>query len=155
MDLAGACRRYLALPGSARLEAADRRRLDDLLDRAPVLGAECFVHGDAFPENFIDDGRRLWLIDWEYAGRGHPAADLAYVAMNLELPAAGIRALLAAHGGGVDFLTVQALLPVAAARDLLWCLSEIEARGLRPALGDYTGQCCRRLGVRWPKERGG
>jgi thiamine kinase-like enzyme len=89
----------------------------------------------------------LWLVDWEYAGRGNPAADLAYAAMNLDLPEDGIFALVEAHGGVVDWSEVRALLPVAAARDILWCLAEIEARGPTGKLTEYTRQCCRRLGV--------
>ena len=148
-NLAGACRRYLDLPGSARLPADDRRRLEELLARAPALEAWGLAHGDAFPENFIDDGRRLWLVDWEYAGRGHPASDLAYVAMNFGLAAGGIRKLLAAHGGAVDLPTVEALLPLAAARDFLWCLIEVAARGLTAALDGYARLCGRRLGLAW------
>jgi len=26
-----------------------------------------FGHNDLLPANFIDDGKRLWLIDWDYA----------------------------------------------------------------------------------------
>jgi len=149
VDLVSACRGYLALPGSDRLRPADRKRIEALLERGPARCPECFVHGDAFPENFIDDGRRLWLVDWEYAGRGNPAGDLAYVAMNLELSEDGIRALVKAHGSSVDWNAVRELLPVAAARDILWCLSEIETRGLTKRLEGYTRQCCRRLSMEW------
>jgi len=45
---------------------------------------------------------------------------------------------------------VQALLPVAAARDVLWCLSEIEARGVTEELEVYARRCCGRLGIRAP-----
>jgi len=149
-DLADACRTYLSQAGSSRLRAPDRKRIEGVLDDAPRPARECFVHGDAFPENFIDDGRRLWLVDWEYAGRGSAGDDVAYAAMNLELGDEGIRTLLDAHGGAVDGNAVRALLPVAAARDVLWCLSEIEARGSTKALEDYTRRCCRRLGVELP-----
>ncbi len=27
-----------------------------------------FCHNDLLPSNFIDDGDRIWMIDWEYAG---------------------------------------------------------------------------------------
>jgi len=36
--------------------------------------------------NFIDDGRRLWLIDWDYAGFNSPLVDLANLASNNEFP---------------------------------------------------------------------
>jgi thiamine kinase-like enzyme len=145
--LVRSCRAYLERLEGRRLSPAEERKIGAILDGAPALGGESFVHGDAFPENFIDDGRRLWLVDWEYAGRGHPAADLAYAATTFDLGKSDLQTFVAAHGGAVDTETVEALLPVAAARDLLWCLCESEARGLTKALERYSEICCRRLGI--------
>ena len=36
-----------------------------------------FGHHDLLPGNFMDDGKRLWLIDWEYGGFGTAMFDLA------------------------------------------------------------------------------
>ena len=44
----------------------------------------CFGHNDLLAGNFIDDGRRLWLIDWDYAGFNSPLFDLANLASNNE-----------------------------------------------------------------------
>ncbi len=41
-----------------------------------------FAHNDLLPGNFIDDGERLWLIDWDYAGFNAPLFDLANLASN-------------------------------------------------------------------------
>jgi thiamine kinase-like enzyme len=57
-------------------------------------------HNDLLNANFIADGDRLWIVDWEYAGMGDPAFDLGNFAVNHELDAAGERALLDAYGGG-------------------------------------------------------
>jgi len=46
-----------------------------------------FGHNDLLPANFIDDGKRLWLIDWDYAGFNSPLFDLGGLASNCELPA--------------------------------------------------------------------
>ena len=46
----------------------------------------CFGHNDLLAGNFIDDGRRLWLIDWDYAGFNSPLFDLANLASNNEFP---------------------------------------------------------------------
>jgi len=48
--------------------------------------------------NFIDDGMRLWLVDWEYAGMGDPFFDLGNFAVNHELTEEGEHALLTAYG---------------------------------------------------------
>lgn len=44
-------------------------------------------HNDLLPANLLDDGERLWLIDWEYAGLNSPLFDLAGLATNCGLSA--------------------------------------------------------------------
>jgi len=44
-----------------------------------------FGHNDLLPANILDDGKRLWLIDWEYAGFNTPLFDLGGLASNNEL----------------------------------------------------------------------
>jgi thiamine kinase-like enzyme len=41
-----------------------------------------FGHHDLLAGNFLDDGKRLWLIDWEYGGFGTAMFDLANLAAN-------------------------------------------------------------------------
>jgi thiamine kinase-like enzyme len=55
-------------------------------------------HNDLLAANFIDDGKRLWIVDWEYAGIGDPFFDLANFSVNNGLDADGERALLDAYG---------------------------------------------------------
>ena len=44
-----------------------------------------FGHNDLLAANLIDDGRRLWLVDWEYGGFNSPLFDLGGLASNNEL----------------------------------------------------------------------
>ena len=60
----------------------------------------CPCHNDLLNANFILDGDRLWIVDWEYAGMGDPYFDLGNFAVNHELDADGERELLDAYGGG-------------------------------------------------------
>ena len=68
-------------------------RLDDLLGRAARLESAVgpvgivFGHNDLLAANFIDDGDRIWLIDWEYAGFNSALFDLGGLASNNELDA--------------------------------------------------------------------
>ena len=55
-------------------------------------------HNDLLSANFIDDGTRLWLVDWEYAGMGDPFFDLGNFAVNNELGEEGEHELLAVYG---------------------------------------------------------
>ena len=41
-----------------------------------------FSHNDLLPANFIDDGSKIWVIDWEYAGYNSPLFDLGGLASN-------------------------------------------------------------------------
>lgn len=43
-----------------------------------------FGHNDLLAANLIDDGARLWLVDWEYAGFNSPLFDLGGIASNNE-----------------------------------------------------------------------
>jgi thiamine kinase-like enzyme len=47
---------------------------------APFFPVLC--HNDLLAANLIDDGVRLWLVDWEFGGIGHPLFDLANLAAN-------------------------------------------------------------------------
>jgi thiamine kinase-like enzyme len=66
--------------------------------RGAVTPKPC--HADLLAANFVHDGKRVWIVDWEYAGMGDPAFDLANFAVNNGLDEDGDRALLAAYGGG-------------------------------------------------------
>jgi thiamine kinase-like enzyme len=60
--------------------------------RAPAL-----CHNDLHHLNMLDDGR-LWLVDWEYGGRGDPLFDLAGFLALHELGPAATAAFLASYG---------------------------------------------------------
>jgi thiamine kinase-like enzyme len=82
--------------------AYDRaRQTADLIEarRGPYTPVPC--HNDLLAANFIH-GEQLWIVDWEYAGMGDPAFDLANFAVNNELDEAGDRELLDAHGGDAE-----------------------------------------------------
>jgi thiamine kinase-like enzyme len=73
------------------LEEAGHRHVPDLpgwmatldqMEQAQVPLPIVFGHHDLLPGNFLDDGARIWLIDWEYAGFGTAMFDLACMASN-------------------------------------------------------------------------
>jgi thiamine kinase-like enzyme len=66
-------------------------------------------HNDLLNANFIDDGERLVIVDWEYAGMGDPFFDLANFSVNHELDANGRARLLAAYLGDAPAEAVAAL----------------------------------------------
>ena len=56
-------------------------------------------HNDLLNANFLDDGERLRIVDWEYAGMGDRFFDLANFSINHELDATQSDALLDAYFG--------------------------------------------------------
>jgi len=66
--------------------------LPSLLDKSQQLEKAVgpvnlvYGHNDLLPANFLDDGQRLWLVDWDYAGYNSPLFDLANLASNNALP---------------------------------------------------------------------
>lgn len=55
-------------------------------------------HNDLLRANFLRDGSRLWLLDWEYAGMNDRAFDLGNLAVNNQLsPAAEEHLAIAYH----------------------------------------------------------
>ena len=58
-----------------------------------------FGHNDLLAANFIDDGSRVWLIDWDYAGFNSPLFDLGGLASNNGFDEAQESALLEAYFG--------------------------------------------------------
>ena len=82
--------------------------LPRLMERAGRLENEVvpvsivFGHNDLLAANFIDDGKRLWLIDWDYAGFNSPLFDLGGLVSNSELDADQARFVLERYFGKVD-----------------------------------------------------
>ena len=61
--------------------AAKNEHLEQALGPVTIV----FGHNDLLAANLIDDGTRLWLIDWDYAGFDTPLFDLANLASNNQL----------------------------------------------------------------------
>lgn len=52
------------------------------LEQASNPAQIVFGHNDLLAANILDDGSRLWLIDWDYAGFNSPLFDLGGLASN-------------------------------------------------------------------------
>jgi thiamine kinase-like enzyme len=107
---------------------ADRRYLAvaDRLEQAQVPLPIVFGHHDLLPGNLMDDGRRLWLIDWEYGGFGTAMFDLANLSSNGAFGAAEDEVLLDAYFAGKadDALrhSFAAMKAASALREALWAM---------------------------------
>lgn len=100
--------------------------LNHQLEKDIQPSALVFGHNDLLAANFLDDGQRLWLIDWEYAGFNHPLFDLAGLSSNNQLSADDEQWLLEAYWGAKYSLEMLAQLKLmkcaSLLRETLWSL---------------------------------
>ena len=94
-----------AVPAAYERGSEVARRIERA--RGPVPERPC--HNDLLNANFIDDGSRIRIVDWEYAGMGDVFFDLANFTINHELDEECSHLLLGAYAGAVRPEDVRAL----------------------------------------------
>lgn len=98
-----------------------------------------FGHHDLLPANLIDDGKRLWLIDYEYAGFDTAMFDLANLSSNSNFTQEQSSDLLAAYFGDEPSESLlrshTAMEAASLLREALWSL--VSVTQLREVGFDY------------------
>jgi thiamine kinase-like enzyme len=113
--------RGVATPREFEVALSVARRIEMALLSNPVGLRPC--HNDLLNANFIDDGVRIRIVDWEYAGMGDPFFDLGNFAVNNGLTPDEDAALLAAYEGAVrpDRLARLSLMRIVSDfREAMW-----------------------------------
>jgi thiamine kinase-like enzyme len=73
--------RAIPVPAGYR-ERMDRvRRIEEALAVRPLPTVPC--HNDLLAENYLDDGERLWIVDYEYSGNNDPTFELGNTCQEL------------------------------------------------------------------------
>jgi thiamine kinase-like enzyme len=127
-----AIRRYVALGRGRGTRLAGRlddvERINRLLERAIRRFTPVFTHNDLVPQNMMKDGAgRVWLVDWDYGGFGHPMFDLAAIGANADGDEDFDRRVLAAYAGHDDestwrdFLAFKLILSL---REWMWGMAQ-------------------------------
>lgn len=99
-------RRGAALPDGCAAALVEAAPVGPALAALPPAPAPC--HVDPVPENFIDAGAAMYLIDYEFAAMADPMWDLAYFAVEAEIDATREAALLDAYFDGPPPATMAA-----------------------------------------------
>ncbi len=98
----------------------------DELEAAQTALPIVFGHNDLLPANLLDDGERLWLIDFEYAGFNTAMFDLAGLASNAGMDEAEADALVSAYFGGRPNLSLrrsfEAMQCASLLREAMWSM---------------------------------
>jgi thiamine kinase-like enzyme len=92
-----------------------------VLAHNPMALAPC--HCDPLCENFLDDGARMWIVDWEYSGMNDPIWDLGDLSVEAGFDGDQDREMMAAYvGGAVPDALFGRMVVYKAMCDLLWTL---------------------------------
>jgi thiamine kinase-like enzyme len=97
--------RYLRLVDERAITIPSGYR--ERLDRMPAIESALAVHplpsvpchNDLLAENYLDDGKRLWIVDYEYSGNNDPTFELGNTCQELGWDDGRVRALCAAYFG--------------------------------------------------------
>jgi thiamine kinase-like enzyme len=89
--------RSIRVPNGYRDELPKVALIEAALAARPLPTVPC--HNDLLAENYLDDGRKLWIVDYEYSGNNDPTFELGNTAQELGFDAARQEELCAAYFG--------------------------------------------------------
>ena len=134
--------RDIAIPAGYREHLAALPRIEAALGVHPLAPVPC--HNDLLADNYLDDGERLWLVDWEYSGNNDPTFELGNTAQELGYDDDQIRELCAAYFGEASPALLARMRLQMIMSDVGWTLwAAIQAR-ISTIDYDFTG---------WAEER--
>jgi len=133
-----------ALPEGYHDVVGEAGKVREALDRHPVALAPC--HCDPLSENFLDDGKRMWVVDWEYSGMNDPIWDLGDMSVEAGLDDAGDREMMAAYCEGPMPRALYGRMVIYKAMcDLLWTLWGLIQHANKNPVDDFWVYALRRF----------
>ena len=134
--------RAIALPAGYREHLHLLPRIQSALAAHPLASVPC--HNDLLAENYLDDGERLWLVDWEYSGNNDPTFELGNTCQEIGYDAGQATELCAAYFGDASPALLARMRLQMIMSDVGWTLwAAIQAR-ISTIDFDFTG---------WAEER--
>lgn len=115
--------RGIPIPTAYRSVEIVVREVTEAFASAPDAAVPC--HNDLGRGNFLRDGARLWLLDWEYSGMNDRAFDLGNLAVMNELSADAEEHLVAAYhrrARARDLARLRLMKLVSDAREATWAV---------------------------------
>ena len=89
--------RDVALPRGYHDVVGEAEAVRAALSRAQLPLVAC--HCDPLCENFLDTGRRMWVVDWEYSGMNDPMWDLGDLSVEAQMDDLQEEAMITAYFG--------------------------------------------------------
>jgi thiamine kinase-like enzyme len=132
------------LPEGYHEVVGEAGKVRQALDTHPVALAPC--HCDPLSENFLDDGTRMWVVDWEYSGMNDPIWDLGDMSVEAGLDEAGDREMMDAYcDGPVPRALYGRMVIYKAMCDLLWTLWGLIQHANKNPVDDFWAYALRRF----------
>ena len=141
-----AAARGVPIPPEYELSQVIARRIELALLTNPIEIRPC--HNDLLNANFIDDGTRIRIVDWEYAGMGDPFFDLGNVSINHELTPDEDVELLTAYDGELRparLARLTLMRTVSDFREAMWGVLQQGISSLDVDFVAYAGEHFERL----------
>jgi thiamine kinase-like enzyme len=140
--------RGAALPGAYDDALALARRIEPALSGPGHEPVPC--HNDLLCANFIAQGERIWIVDWEYAGMGDRWFDLANLSINNEFgeedDARLLEAYFRAPADGHGFACLRLMRAMSDFREAMWGVVQSTASELDFDFAAYADEHFARLG---------
>jgi thiamine kinase-like enzyme len=141
-----AAARGVPIPAEYELSQSISRRIELAFLSNPIELRPC--HNDLLNANFIDDGTRIRIVDWEYAGMGDPFFDLGNFSVNHGLTPDENAEVLEAYERGVRperLARVTLMRTVSDFREAMWGVLQQGISTLDVDFVAYAGEHFERL----------
>jgi thiamine kinase-like enzyme len=136
--------RSIRIPNGYGDELPKVKLIEAALTARPLPTVPC--HNDLLAENYLDDGRKLWIVDYEYSGNNDPTFELGNTAQELGFDAARQEELCAAYFGEATPALVARMRLQMIMSDVGWTLWAAIQAAISPIDYDFWG---------WAEERWG
>jgi thiamine kinase-like enzyme len=134
--------RDIAIPAGYRERLDQVPRIERALSLHPLPTVPC--HNDLLADNYLDDGERLWIVDWEYSGNADPSFEIGNTCQELGYDDDRVREMVAAYFGEASASLLARTRLQMIMSDVGWTLwAAIQAR-ISTIDYDFTG---------WAEER--
>jgi thiamine kinase-like enzyme len=139
--------RSIPIPSGYRDRMGQVPRIAAALSAHPLPSVPC--HNDLLAENYLDDGARLWIVDYEYSGNNDPTFELGNTCQELGWDDARILELCAAYFGEASDARLARLRLQMIMSDVGWTLWAAIQAAISPIDYDFFGWAVER----WERAR--
>lgn len=136
--------RSVDLPDGYTQVVREAETIREVLSKNPAPLVPC--HCDPLCENFLDDGMRMWIVDWEYSGMNDPMWDLGDLSVEGDFSDEQDMELLSAYFGGEPVASDYARMVIYKAMcDLLWTLWGLIQHANKNPVDDFQAYALNRF----------